>query len=77
MADLDTNDREPTDSAMERLVWFWVRTSIIALFSITLIANIVIDGLVAAYDGATTSLMLGGIVGTSLGINEFVRGARK
>lgn len=52
----------------------WLRVSIITAFAVTLIVHIFVDIFVDTYEGAATSLMLGGIVGTALGINEFVKG---
>jgi len=41
----------------------------------TLVVHIMLDAVfLRTYDGRDTSLMLGGIVGTALGLNEFVRG---
>lgn len=54
----------------------WLRAAIIAALSLTLIGHIILDALLTNYEGQGTSLMLGGIVGTSLGFNEFLRGRR-
>ena len=52
----------------------WFRVAAIGMLVITLIAHIMVDVFVKTYEGAATSLMLGGIVGTALGLNEFLRG---
>lgn len=52
----------------------WFRVLAIGALVATLIAHILIDAFRDDYDGAATSLMLGGIVGTALGLNEYLRG---
>lgn len=44
----------------------WLTISIVGAFAAFTIVHIIIDITVATYDGATTSLMLGGIVGAAL-----------
>lgn len=44
----------------------WLTVSIVAAFAAFTIIHIVVDIAVATYDGGTTSLMLGGIVGAAL-----------
>jgi hypothetical protein len=46
----------------------------IGLLVLTLVVHIFLDAFLDDYEGAATSLMLGGIVGTALGLNEFLRG---
>lgn len=50
------------------------RVLIIGSLSATLIVHIFVDAFNKQYEGAATSLMLGGIVGTALGVNEYLRG---
>lgn len=50
------------------------RVLAIGALVVTLIAHILIDAFRDDYDGAATSLMLGGIVGTALGLNDLFRG---
>lgn len=50
------------------------RVILIGSLAATLIIHIFIDAFSKSYDGASTSLMLGGIVGTALGVNEYLRG---
>lgn len=50
------------------------RILMIGSLAATLIVHIFIDAFRDDYDGAATSLMLGGIVGTALGVNEWLRG---
>lgn len=52
----------------------WFRMSAIGLLVLALVAHIAVDAFLDSYEGAATSLMLGGIVGTALGLNEFLRG---
>lgn len=52
----------------------WFRMLIIGAFAATLVAHIVIDAYLDDYEGASVSLMLGGVVGTALGVNEYLRG---
>lgn len=40
----------------------------------TLILHIAYDAVTSSYEGGATSLMLGGLVGTALGLNEWYRG---
>lgn len=44
----------------------WLTASVVGGFAIFTVVHIIIDIAVATYDGATTSLMLGGIVGAAL-----------
>lgn len=50
------------------------RILLIGSLSVTLIVHIFVDAFNKQYEGAATSLMLGGIVGTALGVNEYLRG---
>jgi len=50
------------------------RVAAIGLLVLTLIVHIFLDIFIDDYEGSATSLMLGGIVGTALGLNEFLRG---
>lgn len=50
------------------------RVIIIGSLALTLIVHIFVDAFNTHYEGAATSLMLGGIVGTALGVNEYLRG---
>lgn len=52
----------------------WFRISAIGVLVVTLVAHIMVDAFLGSYEGTATSLMLGGIVGTALGLNEFLRG---
>lgn len=52
----------------------WFRASVIGLLAVTLVVHIMLDVFIDTYDGLSTSLMLGSIVGTAVGLNEFVRG---
>lgn len=52
----------------------WFRLAAIGLLVITLVVHIGIDAYLNEYEGTATSLMLGGIVGTALGFNEYLRG---
>lgn len=52
----------------------WFRVAAIGALVMLLAAHIIIDIFVDTYEGNSTSLMLGGIVGTALGLNEFLRG---
>lgn len=63
-------DQPPTSPELPLLF----RMVAIGLLGITLIVHIFVDVFVDDYDGNATSLMLGGIVGTALGLNEFLRG---
>ena len=38
-----------------------------------MVGHVIYDAVVAAYEGASVSLMLGGLVGTALGFNEWLR----
>lgn len=50
------------------------RVAAIGILVLTLVVHIFLDAFLDDYEGAATSLMLGGIVGTALGLNEFLRG---
>lgn len=50
------------------------RVLVIGALAVTLIVHIFVDAFNKQYEGAATSLMLGGIVGTALGVNEYLRG---
>lgn len=50
------------------------RVAVIGALTITLIVHIFVDAFNTHYEGAATSLMLGGIVGTAIGVNEYIRG---
>ncbi len=60
------------DQGTELPLWF--RIAAIGVLVITLVAHIMVDAFLKSYEGTATSLMLGGIVGTALGLNEFLRG---
>ncbi len=51
----------------------WLRNSIVGLFAGALVVHIFVDIFNTRYEGAATSLMLGGIVGSALGLNEWLR----
>lgn len=51
----------------------WFRVVAIGALVATFAAHIILDVLVDDYEGRGTSLMLGGIVGTALGLNEYLR----
>lgn len=65
---------DPPTSSQQSELPLWFRVAAIGMLVITLIAHIMVDVFVKTYEGAATSLMLGGIVGTALGLNEFLRG---
>lgn len=44
----------------------WLTISIVAGFAVFTVVHIIVDIAVESYDGGTTSLMLGGIVGAAL-----------
>lgn len=44
----------------------WLTVGIVAAFAAATLAHIAVDIYIATYDGGTTSLMLGGIVGAAL-----------
>jgi Ca2+/H+ antiporter len=50
------------------------RVLVIGALAVTLIAHIFVDAFNKSYEGASVSLMLGGVVGTALGVNEYLRG---
>lgn len=71
-------DDPPVDLAKEREPEgadypMWFRIGVIGILVALLVVNIMIDAL-TDYEGSATSLMLGGIIGTALGLNEFLRG---
>lgn len=66
-----SDDPEETKPGVNLPLWF--RLSVIGLLAVTLVVHIFVDIFVKDYDGAGTSLMLGGIVGTALGVNEWLR----
>lgn len=51
----------------------WLRASIVALLALTLVGNIVADIFVLGYDGQFVSMMLGGLVGTAIGVEKLIR----
>ncbi len=51
----------------------WLRTSIVGSFAAGLLAHIAYDASNTSYEGASTSLMLGGIVGAALSLDEYLR----
>ena len=50
------------------------RVLIIGVLAATLVVHIFVDAFNKSYEGASVSLMLGGVVGTPLGVNEYLRG---
>jgi hypothetical protein len=64
------NDQPPRSPELPLLF----RVLAIGLLVLTLVVHIFLDAFLDDYEGAATSLMLGGIVGTALGLNEFLRG---
>lgn len=50
------------------------RVLMIGALGAALIVHIFVDAFRSDYDGASVSLMLGGVVGTALGVNEYLRG---
>jgi hypothetical protein len=50
----------------------WLRSSIIAVLSVLFVVPVVYDMLVKDYTGTPTSFMLGGIVGTAIGVNKII-----
>lgn len=54
--------QKDSDRALPR----WLTISIVAAFAAATLIHIAVDIAVGSYDGGTTSLMLGGIVGASL-----------
>lgn len=65
-------EKKPDDNGTELPLWF--RIAAIGVLVLTLVAHIMVDAFLKSYEGTATSLMLGGIVGTALGLNEFLRG---
>lgn len=51
----------------------WLRAGIVAFLTLVLTGNIFADIFVADYDGQFISMMLGGIVGTSIGVEKLIR----
>jgi hypothetical protein len=67
----DVPERKPEPESRDLPLWF--RLIVLGILVVLLAANILFDAL-TDYEGTATSLMLGGIIGTALGFNEFVRG---
>lgn len=72
MADEPTTKGEREPESTDLPLWF--RVIVIGFLVAFLAVHILIDAARTDYEGAATSLMLGGIVGTALGLNEFLRG---
>ncbi len=51
----------------------WFRVAIIGMVAATMVIHIMIDAFRPDYEGLSTTLMLGGLVGTGLGLNEYLR----
>jgi hypothetical protein len=51
----------------------WLTASIVAVFAVALLIHIAADMANQSYDGQSTSLMLGGIVGSALAADRIVR----
>lgn len=51
----------------------WLRLTIVLTCLAAMVAHIAYDAAASAYEGASISLMLGGIVGSALGLNEYLR----
>lgn len=51
----------------------WLTAGIVALFAVALLVHIAADFASEEYDGGSTSLMLGGIVGAALAGDRLVR----
>jgi hypothetical protein len=51
----------------------WLRILLVVGSFVTMLAHIVYDAVTETYEGASISLMLGGLVGTALGFNEWLR----
>lgn len=51
----------------------WLRAGIVTFLTLVLTGNILADVFVAGYDGQFVSMMLGGIVGTSVGVEKLLR----
>lgn len=70
----DRRDTSRTHSRDEDALPVKFRVVAIGVLIVFLIVHVLIDVFVQTYEGRDTSLMIGGIVGTALGLNEFVRG---
>lgn len=55
----------------------YVRLAIRATIATMLLGHVMIDALASDYDGTMTSLMLGGILGTSFALDQAIREPRE
>lgn len=51
----------------------WMRVGIVGSFAVGLLTHIAYDATSQTYEGASVSLMLGGVVGAALSLDEYLR----
>lgn len=64
-----TDPQQPESTDLPK----WLRISLVSGSFVLMVVHIGYDAATKAYEGASISLMLGGLVGTALGFNEFLR----
>ncbi|MCW2758050.1 MAG: hypothetical protein JWO46_1796 [Nocardioidaceae bacterium] len=62
------------DPRRETELPLWFRMTIIGVLVVGLFVHVAIDIFNTKYDGKAFSLLIGSVVGTALGVNEFLRG---
>lgn len=68
-----SEDRKPTPSGDHSGLPPWLTAAIVGVFAVALLIHIAVDIISKTYDGQSTSLMLGGIVGSALAADRIVR----
>lgn len=51
----------------------WFRVGTLGVLVVTFVTHLAVDVAAKDYDGGSQSLLLGGIIGTALGVGEFMR----
>lgn len=64
-----TDQRPPRGSDLP----LWFRVGALGILVVTFVVHLALDIAVDDYDGGSQSLLLGGIIGTALGVGEFMR----
>lgn len=65
---------EPNQASTGTDLPLWFRVTVVSILVVLLVSNVLLDIIVSDYEGQATSLMLGGIIGTTLGVDKLLRG---